>query len=72
MQTPGPKKLSIQLMDYGHDKPEVTAVSVDPNFSGYLYNDFLSIVPDKKEKSGIFLKRYLISQKNSLVPFLMR
>lgn len=64
MQSPGPKKLSIQLMDCGHDKPEVTAVSVDPNFSTYLHNDFLSVVPDKKEKSRLFLKRYLISQRN--------
>ncbi|CAL5196996.1 unnamed protein product [Lathyrus oleraceus] len=52
-----PPRLSIQLMDYGHDKPEVTAVSIDPNFSAYLHNDFLSVVPDSKEKSGIFLKR---------------
>ncbi|KAJ4711205.1 Paired amphipathic helix protein Sin3-like [Melia azedarach] len=51
-----PTYLSIQLMDNGHDKPEVTAVSMDPNFAAYLYNDFLS-VPDKKEKPGIFLKR---------------
>lgn len=43
-------------MDNGHDKPEVTAVSMDPNFAAYLYHDFLS-VPDKKEKPGIFLKR---------------
>jgi paired amphipathic helix protein Sin3a len=46
-------------MDYGHDKPEVTAVSMDPNFSAYLHIDFLSVVPEKKEKSGIFLKRYV-------------
>jgi paired amphipathic helix protein Sin3a len=46
-------------MDYGHDKPEVTAVAIDPNFSTYLHNDFLSFVPDSKEKSGVFLKRYL-------------
>ncbi|XP_015575286.2 paired amphipathic helix protein Sin3-like 4 isoform X2 [Ricinus communis] len=52
-----PTHLSIQLMDFGHDKPEVTAVSMDPNFAAYLHNEFLSIVPDKKEKSGIFLKR---------------
>ncbi|KAJ4836782.1 hypothetical protein Tsubulata_013609 [Turnera subulata] len=52
-----PTRLSIQLMDFGHDKPEVTAVSIDPNFAAYLHNDFLSVVPDKKEKSGIFLKR---------------
>ncbi|XAR64997.1 hypothetical protein NMG60_11008924 [Bertholletia excelsa] len=52
-----PTRLSIQLMDHSHDKPEVTAVSMDPNFSGYLFNDFLSLAPDKKEKSGIFLRR---------------
>ncbi|KAA8529502.1 hypothetical protein F0562_033699 [Nyssa sinensis] len=51
-----PTRLSIQLMDSGHDKPEVTAVSMDPNFAAYLYNDFLSVVPEKK-KSGIFLRR---------------
>ncbi|WVZ22204.1 hypothetical protein V8G54_000748 [Vigna mungo] len=55
--SPSPTQLSIQLMDYGFDKPEVTTVSMDPNFSAYLHNDFLSIVPDKKEKSGIYLKR---------------
>ncbi|XVF02345.1 hypothetical protein REPUB_Repub04eG0167600 [Reevesia pubescens] len=52
-----PTRLSIQLMDYGHDKPEVTAVSMDPNFAAYLHNDFLSVVPEEKEKPGIFLKR---------------
>ncbi|CAL0311940.1 unnamed protein product [Lupinus luteus] len=55
--SPGPMQLSIQLMDHGHDKPEVTAVSMDPNFSAYLHRDFLSVVPDKKERPGIFLKR---------------
>ncbi|XP_022734749.1 paired amphipathic helix protein Sin3-like 4 isoform X3 [Durio zibethinus] len=49
--------LSIQLMDYGHDNPEVTAVSMDPNFAVYLHNDFLSVVPEEKEKPRIFLKR---------------
>lgn len=44
-------------MDNGHDKPEVTPVSMDPKFATYLQTDFLSIVPDKKEKFGIFLKR---------------
>ncbi|XP_054823950.1 paired amphipathic helix protein Sin3-like 4 isoform X2 [Prosopis cineraria] len=56
-----PTRLSIQLMDYGHDKPELTAVSMDPNFSAYLHNDFLSVIPDKKEKSGIFLKSFVYS-----------
>ncbi|KAK4765643.1 hypothetical protein SAY86_026733 [Trapa natans] len=55
--TTSPSRLSMQLMDGGHDKPELTAVTVDPNFAAYLHNDFLSVVPDKKEKLGIFLKR---------------
>ncbi|KAK9125519.1 hypothetical protein Scep_014365 [Stephania cephalantha] len=52
-----PTRLSIQLMDYGHEKPEVTAVSMDPSFASYLHNDFLSVAPDKKETRGVFLKR---------------
>ncbi|KAK7317569.1 hypothetical protein RJT34_01918 [Clitoria ternatea] len=55
--SPAPTQLCIQLMDYGYDRPEVTAVSMDPNFLAYLHNDFLSVVPDRKEKFGIFLKR---------------
>lgn len=51
-----PTHLTIQLMDNGHDKPEVTAVSMDPNFAAYLNSDFLSVVNEKK-KSGIFLRR---------------
>lgn len=47
-------------MDYGNDKPEMTCVSMDPNFSAYLHNEFLSVLPDKKEKSGIFMKRYFV------------
>lgn len=43
-------------MDDGNEKPEVIAVSVDPNFATYLHNDFLSVVPGKKE-SGIMLQR---------------
>ncbi|KAL7611565.1 hypothetical protein Lser_V15G07715 [Lactuca serriola] len=52
----GPSCLTIQLMDVGNEKTEVVAVSVDPNFSAYLHNDFLSVVPGKKE-SGIMLQR---------------
>ncbi|MED6155644.1 hypothetical protein PIB30_006817 [Stylosanthes scabra] len=55
--SPAPTQLSIQLMDYGRDKPEVTAVSIDPKFSAYLHNDFLAVVPDQNKKSGIFLNR---------------
>lgn len=52
-----PTHLSIQLMEYGHEKPEVTAVSMDPNFASYLQNEFLSVVPDRKEMYGVFLGR---------------
>ncbi|RRT63149.1 hypothetical protein B296_00042897 [Ensete ventricosum] len=43
------------LMEYGHEKPEVTAVTIDPSFSAYLYGDFLSSVPDKIGAEGVFL-----------------
>ena len=49
--------LSIQLMEYGHEKPEVTAVTIDPSFSAYLCSDFLSSVPDKIGAEGVFLGR---------------
>ncbi|KAL6983585.1 hypothetical protein U1Q18_016969 [Sarracenia purpurea var. burkii] len=52
-----PTHLSVQLMEYGLDKPEVTAVSMNPNFAVYLHNDLLSLVPDRKVKSGIFMRR---------------
>ncbi|PIA62320.1 hypothetical protein AQUCO_00200364v1 [Aquilegia coerulea] len=52
-----PTSLSIQLMDYGYEKPEVTAVSIDPNFAAYLHKDFLSDVPDTKEIQDVFLER---------------
>ncbi|XP_074295941.1 paired amphipathic helix protein Sin3-like 4 isoform X3 [Silene latifolia] len=51
-----PTRLSIQLMEKCQDKPESTAVAMDPNFSAYLHEDFLSAVPDNKEKPGIFLR----------------
>ncbi|KAF9624644.1 hypothetical protein IFM89_012690 [Coptis chinensis] len=41
-QSSSPTRLSIQLMDYGYEKPEVTAVSIDPNFAGYLHDEFLT------------------------------
>lgn len=46
-------------MDDGNEKSEVVAVSVDPNFAGYLYSDYLSVEHGKKESSSIMLKRYL-------------
>ena len=44
-------------MDSGSEKPEVVAVSMDPNFAAYLHNDFLSARPSKKEPLGIMLQR---------------
>ncbi|CAN6477714.1 unnamed protein product [Victoria cruziana] len=52
-----PTRLSIQLMDYGHEKPEVTAVSMDSTFALYLNNEFLSVSHARKEIRPLFLKR---------------
>ncbi|MBA0829378.1 hypothetical protein Goarm_013987, partial [Gossypium armourianum] len=52
-----PSRLSIQLMDNVIEKPEAFAVSMEPNFSAILHNDFLSVFPGKKEPHGIILKR---------------
>ncbi|CAI9780645.1 unnamed protein product [Fraxinus pennsylvanica] len=53
-----PTSLSIQLMDDGNEKSEVVAVSMDPNFANYLHNDYLPVVPGRKESSPVMLKRY--------------
>lgn len=63
LQFSSPTRLSIQLMDNEHDKPEVTAVSMDPKFAAYLNNDLLSVVPERKETPGVFLKRYCVMEK---------
>ncbi|KAE8689306.1 Paired amphipathic helix protein Sin3-like 2 [Hibiscus syriacus] len=52
-----PSRLSIQLMDNVIEKPEAFAVSMEPNFSAFLHNDFLSVFPSKKEPHGITLRR---------------
>ncbi|KAL5722388.1 hypothetical protein ACHQM5_005913 [Ranunculus cassubicifolius] len=52
-----PTHLTIQLMDYGYEKPEVTAVSIEPNFAVYLNSDFLTVVPDSKDAHDVFLER---------------
>ncbi|GKU97036.1 hypothetical protein SLEP1_g10217 [Rubroshorea leprosula] len=52
-----PSHLSIQLMDNVIEKPEAFAVSMDPNFSVYLHNDYLSVFSGKKEPHGITLRR---------------
>ncbi|GJN37712.1 hypothetical protein PR202_gb26693 [Eleusine coracana subsp. coracana] len=63
-----PTRLSIQLMEYGHEKPEVTAVSIDPNFSSYLFNEYLSSMPDKKLPEGVFLVRNKRKHSNNDEP----
>ncbi|CAN4079305.1 unnamed protein product [Withania somnifera] len=55
--TSSPTRLSIQLMDDEGDKSEVVAVAIDPNFAGYLHNDYLSVKHGKKESSAVLLKR---------------
>ena len=44
-------------MEYGHEKPEVTAVSIDPNFSSYLHDEYLSSISDSKVSEDVFLER---------------
>ncbi|XP_060214426.1 paired amphipathic helix protein Sin3-like 4 isoform X1 [Lycium barbarum] len=51
-----PTRLSMQLMDYVYDKPEVSAVTMDPNFAAYLSNELLSVIP-QKENPGLYLTR---------------
>jgi hypothetical protein len=45
-------------MEYGNEKPEVTAVSFDPTFSQYLYKDYLPSSSDTKLADDVFLRRY--------------
>ncbi|XP_062191512.1 paired amphipathic helix protein Sin3-like 3 [Phragmites australis] len=63
-----PTRLSIQLMEYGHEKPEVTAVSIDPNFSSYLFSEYLSSMADKKLSEGVFLGRNKRKHSNNDEP----
>ncbi|KAL8471473.1 hypothetical protein ACS0TY_028934 [Phlomoides rotata] len=62
--TSNPTRLSIQLMDDGNEKSDVVAVSVDPKFATYLYNDYLSVNNGKKESSMIMLKRNMCKYKD--------
>ncbi|XP_074287328.1 paired amphipathic helix protein Sin3-like 2 [Silene latifolia] len=52
-----PDRMSMQLMDDENEKPEMVAVSLDPNFAAYLYNDFFSVVSRSREPKGIMLQR---------------
>ncbi|GAB2280380.1 hypothetical protein Dimus_015015, partial [Dionaea muscipula] len=54
-------RLSIQLLENGHNKTDITAVSLDPSFWTYLQSEFL-VDLDRKEKPGIFLKRNKLKQ----------
>lgn len=56
LQSSGPCRITIQLMDDDVNEKTEVAVSVDPKFAAYLHNDLLSVVPEKKE-SGIMLRR---------------
>lgn len=47
-------------MEYGNGKHELTAVSFDPTFSPYLYNDYLSNIDDTKLADDVFLRRYCL------------
>ncbi|PAN31812.1 hypothetical protein PAHAL_5G444600 [Panicum hallii] len=63
-----PTRLSIQLMEYGHEKPEVTAVSIDPNFSSYLFSEYLCSMSDKKLSEGVYLGRNKRKHSNNDEP----
>ncbi|KAJ6423884.1 hypothetical protein OIU84_024789 [Salix udensis] len=52
-----PSVLSTQLMDNVTEKPEVLAVCMDPTFSAFLHNDYLSVYPGKMESHNITLLR---------------
>lgn len=52
-----PSVLSTQLMDNATEKSEVLAVCMDPTFSAYLHNDYLSVHPIKMESHDITLLR---------------
>nr|CAB3476585.1 unnamed protein product [Digitaria exilis] len=67
-QCSNPTKLSIQLMEYGHEKPEVTAVSIDPNFSSYLFSEYLCSMSDKKLSEGVYLGRNKRKHSNNDEP----
>jgi hypothetical protein len=60
LQHSDPTELTIQLMEYGNEKPELTAVSFDPTFSPYLYNGYLSSIDDTKLVDDVFLRRYVL------------
>ncbi|GAB2211160.1 hypothetical protein Droror1_Dr00016452 [Drosera rotundifolia] len=50
-----------QLLENGHDKPDATVVSMDPNFLAYLQKEYLAD-SGKKVMSEIFSKRNKLKQ----------
>ncbi|GAB2241729.1 hypothetical protein Droror1_Dr00018504 [Drosera rotundifolia] len=54
-------RLLIQLLENGHDKPDASVVSMDPNFLAYLQKEYLAD-SGKKVMSEIFLKRNKLKQ----------
>ncbi|XP_057810913.1 paired amphipathic helix protein Sin3-like 3 isoform X2 [Salvia miltiorrhiza] len=54
---PSPTCLTAQLMKNEQDKPEETAIYMDPAFAAYLNGELLSVAPERKGKHKIFLKR---------------
>ncbi|XP_072963971.1 paired amphipathic helix protein Sin3-like 4 isoform X3 [Typha angustifolia] len=51
-----PTRLSIELMESGNEECKEVAASLQPEFSAYLHNDFLSNCSEK-EMHNIFLRR---------------
>ncbi|XP_042006838.1 paired amphipathic helix protein Sin3-like 3 isoform X1 [Salvia splendens] len=54
---PSPTCLTVQLMKNEQDKPEETAIYMDPAFAAYLNDELLAVSPERKGKHKIFLKR---------------
>lgn len=57
LQVPSPTCLTVQLMKNEQDKPEETAIYMDPAFAAYLNDELLAVAPERKGKHKIFLKR---------------
>lgn len=57
LQVPSPTRLTIQLMKNEPDKLEPKSVFMDPSFAAYLNNELLAVLPERKRKPEIFLKR---------------
>ncbi|KAI7731827.1 hypothetical protein M8C21_028780 [Ambrosia artemisiifolia] len=49
-------RLTIQIINFGYEKSEPPAASLDPTFATYLNSQLLSVNP-KKKRHRIFLKR---------------